>query len=291
MLPGMATKPRIVIVGPGNLGTSLAVSLRRAGYPIEAVIARSSGPSVRRAGKLATKIGARALSSLANSVRAKVVWFCVPDGEIAKAAGSLAGELDWKGKIALHSSGALTSDELGKLRRKGASVASVHPLMTFVRGSQPLLAGVSFAIEGDPAAVRIARRVVNDLGGHPYPIRKADKAAYHAWGTFVSPLFTALLATAEEVAGMAGVKGNAARRRMIPILLQTLANYAVFDAADAFSGPIIRGDAETVKRHLRVLREVPAAREVYSALARAALLYLPVKRKNSLKQILESHTR
>jgi predicted short-subunit dehydrogenase-like oxidoreductase (DUF2520 family) len=75
---------------------------------------------------------------------------------------------------------------------------------------------------------------------------------------------------------------------MIPILLQTLANYAAFGAAGAFSGPIIRGDVDTVKRHLHVLRAAPAARRVYSDLARAALQYLPVKNKRMLKQVLDS---
>jgi predicted short-subunit dehydrogenase-like oxidoreductase (DUF2520 family) len=147
---------------------------------------------------------------------------------------------------------------------------------------------VPFALEGDAAAVRVARRVIEDVGGDAYPIRKRDKAAYHAWGTFASPLFTALLAATEQVATLAGVNRKAAKRRMIPILLQTLANYAAFDAADAFSGPIIRGDVDTVKRHMRVLRGMPAAREVYSALARSALLYLPAKNKSALKRLLNS---
>ena len=200
----------------------------------------------------------------------------------------LAGTLRWKGRVALHSSGALTSDELSSLRKRGAAVASVHPLMTFVRRSRPSLAGVPFALEGDIVAVRVAARIVKDLGGHAYPIRKAEKAAYHAWGTFASPLFTALLATTEQVAAAAGVTPKAARRRMIPILLQTLANYASFDAAGAFSGPIVRGDVDTVKRHLRVLRKVPAAHEVYVSLARAALDYLPGKNKAALQRALRS---
>ena len=164
----------------------------------------------------------------------------------------------------------------------------MHPMMTFVRGSRPSLVGVPFALEGDAAAVRAARRVVRDLGGSAYSIRKKDKAAYHAWGTFASPLFTALLATTEHVAELAGVHRKEAKVRMIPILLQTLANYAAKNAAAAFSGPIVRGDVETVKRHLRVLREVPAARRVYSSLARAALQYLPVKQVKQLKQLLDS---
>ncbi len=289
MLPGMAGKPRVAIVGAGNLGSALAHSLQKAEYVIEAVIARSRGASLRKAQRLARQVGARAATDL-SGVEARLVWFCVPDAAIAAAAQSLAGKIEWKGRVAVHSSGALSGDELAVLRKRGAAVASVHPLMTFVRRSRPSLAGVPFAIEGDAAAVRVARRVVQDLGGLAYSIRKKDKAAYHAWGTFASPLFTALLATTEEVATLAGVSRKAARQRMIPILLQTLANYAAFGAAGAFSGPIVRGDVDTVKRHLRVLRGAGAGREVYVALAASALRYLPAKNKNEINQLLDSES-
>ena len=288
MLPGMRGKPRIAIVGAGNLASALGVSLRRAQYVIEAVIPRTRVGSVKKARSLAREVGARVWSGPPPDLNAEVVWFCVPDAEIARAAQSLAGKIRWKSTVALHSSGALTSDELEVLRERGAAVASVHPLMTFVRGSRPALAGVPFALEGDAAAVRVARRVVNDLGGRAHAIRKEDKSAYHAWGTFASPLFTALIATGEQVAVLAGVDRKAARRRMIPILLQTVANYAAFGAAEGFSGPIVRGDVDTVRLHLRVLRRAPAAQEVYLGLARAALRYLPVKNKEALKKVLRS---
>jgi len=290
MLPGMAAKPRVAIVGAGNFGTALALALQRARYTIDAVIVRSGGESLKKAQKLAKQVGARALTDLSLS-RAELIWFCMPDAEIAWAARSLAGTVDWKGRVVLHSSGALTSDALAVLRSRGATVASVHPLMTFVRGSRPSLAGVPFVLEGDAAAVRVGRRVVRDVGGIAYPIRKKDKGAYHAWGTFASPLFTALLATTEQVAALAGVNRKVAKQRMIPILVQTLVNYASFDAGDAFSGPIVRGDVDTVRQHLRVLRTLRAAREVYSALARAALRYLPAKNKSALKKLLESESR
>lgn len=161
-------------------------------------------------------------------------------------------------------------------------------MMTFVRGSRPPLAGVPFAVEGDFAAVRMARHIVKNLNGHAYSIRKADKAAYHAWGTFASPLLTALLVTSEQVATAAGLQPREAKRRMLPILKQTLANYAALDAAAALSGPMIRGDIDTVKRHLRILRRIPVAKEVYESLAQAALVYLPGKNKPMLARVLNS---
>jgi predicted short-subunit dehydrogenase-like oxidoreductase (DUF2520 family) len=284
----MAAKPEIAIVGAGNLGSALAMSLRRAGYRIESVTARSPGASLKKAQKLAKQVGAVASVGLPASLRAEVVWFCVPDREIARAAQAYAGQVAWRGKVALHSSGALPSNELDALRRRGAAVASVHPMMTFVPNSRPSLAGVPFTIEGDARAVRLARRIVNDVAGQDYPIRKREKAAYHAWGAFASPLFAALLATAEEVAAVAGVARREARRRMIPILLQTLANYASLGAAGAFSGPIVRGDVDTVNRHLRVLRQIPAAHAVYLSLACAALRDLPAKNKAALRRTLAS---
>jgi predicted short-subunit dehydrogenase-like oxidoreductase (DUF2520 family) len=287
----MSAKPRIAIVGAGSLASALAVALHDAGYAIDEIVSREQAASLRRARRLARQVGASAATVARARMQAEVVWFCVPDGAITGAAESLADAVEWKGRVALHSSGALTSDELALLRRRGAASASVHPLMTFVRGSRPSLVDVPFALEGDTAAVRMARRIVKKLGGRKYSIRKEDKAAYHAWGTFASPLLTALLVTGEHVAAAAGVRRKAARQMMLAMIRQTLANYAALEGAGAFSGPIIRGDIDTVKRHLRTLRSIPLAQEVYVSLARAALAYLPGKNKRTLERTLKSSAR
>ena len=286
-----AKKPRVAIVGAGNLAGALALALRGAGYKIEQIISRDRPASLRRARQLAGQAGASAVITGKANIRANLVWFCVPDGSIASAAEALKEAANWTGKAALHSSGALSSDVLAVLRRRGAAVASVHPFMTFVRGSRPALLGVPFAVEGDAAAVRIAQQIVKSLGGHAHSIRKQNKAAYHAWGTFASPLLTSLLVTSEQIAAAAGAPGKTARRRMLPIVGQTLANYAAFGGAGAFSGPIIRGDGDTIKKHLRILRNMPIAREVYVGLARAALAYLPGKNKSALENSLKSSRR
>lgn len=281
-----SAKPRIAIVGAGNLASALAISLYEAGYVIEQIVSRSGAASLRRAQRRGREVGAPAIAAERAKIRAEIVWFCVPDGAIAAAAQSLVEATDWSGKVALHSSGALTSDELAVLRKQGASVASVHPLMTFVRGSRPALAGVPFAIEGDSIAVRTARTIVRNLRGQPFTIRKEHKGVYHAWGTFTSPLLTALLAASERVAVAAGVNRKAARERMLPILRQTLANYARLGAAESFSGPIPRGDVATVKKHLKVLGKIPQAREVYIALTRTAMRDLPARNRAALEKIL-----
>jgi predicted short-subunit dehydrogenase-like oxidoreductase (DUF2520 family) len=282
----MARKPSIAIVGPGRLGSALALELDRADYRITEIVAGSSNASRRKARALAKLVRARlAVSDV--RLDADLVWFCVPDREIAWAARRLSDAVDWRGKFALHSSGALASDELRGLRLRGAAVASVHPLMTFVHGSAPSLKGVPFALEGDLAALRVARRIVRDLGAAPFPISKNRKMAYHAWGAFTSPLLIALLVTGERVARAAGLSTTATRNKMLPILQQTLANYVKLGPARAFSGPIVRGDASTVQQHLRVLKKIPGAREVYAALALAGLRHLPAGNRAELEKVLK----
>ena len=154
--------------------------------------------------------------------------------------------------------------------------------MTFIDGSLPDLEAVTFAIEGDAAAVRLSESIVRSLKGVPRRIRKQDKPAYHAFATMICPLLVALLASAEEAARLAGISPREARRRMRPIISQTLANHQTFGPAKAFTGPIARGDIETVRPHLEALAKSPSARNTYAALAQAALGLLPSQKKTEL---------
>ena len=287
-------KPAIAIVGAGSLATFLAVRLREAGFTITEIIARDSPPSRRRAQALAAKVGAQAVTAHFAELDATLLWFCVPDREIRRAASCLAdyllaralGGQKIKVRFALHSSGALSSRELDSFRTIGAAVASAHPLMTFVAGARPSLAGVPFAMEGDAAATRVARRIVRELGGESFVLPASRKAAYHAWATMTSPLLLAFLVTLEEAALAAGLTRQDARRKSLPIIRQTLENYSRLGPAQSFSGPLVRGDAQTVAKHLAVLKKHPGAREVYVELARAALRGLPVKNRDELERLL-----
>ena len=285
-MPRAQVKPTIAIVGAGRLGSALAHELNDAGYQIREIVSRENETSRRRAGKLAESLGVRQSEMKSAVLDADLIWFCVPDGQIVIAARALAKQTQWKGKIAFHSSGALASDELKVLRKRSASVAAVHPLMTFVHSAAPSLRGVPFTVEGDASANQAARRVVRDLCGDSFTIQKKDKLAYHAWGAFASPLLIAALVAAEEVAGVAGIPASLARKRMLPIITQTLANYAAFGPDAAFSGPIVRGDVETVRQHLKVLKKMPDAKEVYVALARIAIKHLPAGNKKKLSRLL-----
>ena len=282
----MRGKPQIAIVGAGRLGSALSLALAKAGYRVNEIISRDTLGSQKRAREIARSTRSFSTTLKTANLDSDLIWFCVPDREIAVAARALIRSAEWKGKVVFHSSGALASDELNVLRRRGAAVASVHPMMTFVRGSIPSLKGVAFALEGDARAARVARRVTRDLGGEAFPISKANKIAYHAWGGFSSPLLVAMLATAEQVASAAGLSAIEARKIMLPIVRQTLANYSALGPAGAFSGPIVRGDVPIVRQHLRTLNRIPGAKEVYIALARAALQYLPARNRKELKKLL-----
>src|ERR1700688_1079069 len=295
----MTRKPSIAIVGAGSLATFLAAALNDAGFTITEIIARDTPQSRRHARALAARVGARTVTTRSAMLDTTLLWFCVPDREIRGSASALAGHLSTRAaahkknrvrsrvRFAFHSSGALLSCELEPLRKAGIAVASVHPLMTFVAGTHPSLTGVPFAMEGDRAATQVARQIVRKLGGESFSLPAARKAAYHAWATLTSPLLLAFLVTLEEAASAAGLTREDARRKSLPIIRQTLANYSRLGPAPSFSGPLIRGDAETVAKHLAALKKHPGAREVYVALARAALRGLPVKNRDRLSRLLE----
>lgn len=286
-MPKARRKPLAVsIVGPGRLGTALALSLSKAGYVVRDLVVREGRGVSRQATKLARQVKARAFALGEAQLESDLVWITVPDDAIASVAASLAASQAWRGKRVFHSSGALTSDVLGLLREKGAKVASVHPGMTFVSRSVPRMKGVPFGVEGDPAAVRLAKKVISDLGGNVFPIAKNDKVLYHAFGSFASPMLIALMAALENVGKAAGIKQRDLRTMAAPLLRQTLNNYLVHGANEAFSGPMVRGDVATIRRHLEGLRKVPQARDAYVTLAKIALRELPVGNREELEKEL-----
>ena len=124
----MAFKPRIAIVGPGRLGSALALELSRAGYRVSEIVSGNSASSRRKARLLARQVHATAGVRRTRACDADLIWFCVPDREIARAARQLRRPADWKGKIALHSSGAL-----GERRTATCCGVAVRPWRRYIR--------------------------------------------------------------------------------------------------------------------------------------------------------------
>lgn len=282
----MAKKPSITIVGPGNVASVLAPALRRAGYRIDEIVSRDLPDSIRRARALAKKTGASAAMLTRARFDAMVLWICSTDDAIAPVARLLAKRrsVPWREKVVLHASGALTSDELAALQKRGAAVASAHFMQTFAPGSKPTLE-VPFAVEGDKRAKEVALQLGRDLRAKPFVIRKGSKVLYHAMGSFSSPMVVAALSLGEELGRVVGLSPGQIKLVMAPIFSRTAENYLKNGTKVAFGGPINRGNIATLKKHLHDLKKVPEARAAYVPLAKAAMKRLPVKNRKQLEEL------
>lgn len=278
----------VAIVGTGNVARVLSVALLNAGVRVSEIITRDAEESKKKGEKLARYVMARASTVNNASIKAKTVWLCVADGSISEVAEQLARlPVSWRGKVVFHASGALTSAELDVLRKKGAAVASLHPMNTFLETSSNDLQGTPFGVEGDAVAVRTGKRIARKLshGASVYTIRAEHKPLYHALGSFTSPLTISNLDVAERIAKSIGIPD--ARELMSVILRRTVENFIKNGSKGAFSGPIRRGDAATVRKHLTELKKIPKAEAVYRALALNAVEHLPSKNHAELRAILK----
>src|SRR5215475_13996854 len=122
-----AHKTTIPLIGAGNLARTLGPALRKAGYKIDAVAARETASSRRRAAMLARSLGARAIPVAQAGPNSDIIWICHTDDALPETGRNLARQRGWRGKIVFHSSGALGSGVLAQLQRAGAHVASLHP--------------------------------------------------------------------------------------------------------------------------------------------------------------------
>jgi predicted short-subunit dehydrogenase-like oxidoreductase (DUF2520 family) len=275
------------LVGSGQLARVLALALHDAGYRISEIISRDLPDSKKRAQALARKVGSVARSFADADLSAGVIWLCVADDVIPQCAQSLAAMRSmWKGRMVLHSSGALSSEELQPFRRLGAVAATAHPLMSFVAGSPGTLAGVPVAIEGDIQALPRLKAILRRLGASAFKIEKSSKPAYHAFGAFSSPLLIAYLSVMESVGELAGLGRLETRKRAEGIVRTTINNYFKDGPEASLSGPLRRGDTGTIRRHLRALEREPSLAEIYRGLIMASLKNLRVKNREEIARLV-----
>jgi len=177
-----------------------------------------------------------------------------------------------RGHVVLHLSGALTRALLAPLADAGAATGSMHPLMTV--SLEPADAarhfrGAAFVLEGDLEAVGVADALVRRLGGVPLTLAPEAKPLYHAGAVFASNYLVTMLAEALRLLGEAGIGHEAALAALLPLARATLDNVAAAGPAGALTGPIARGDAATLRRHLSALPHRDA--ELYRAVGRQTL--------------------
>ncbi|HZI93261.1 MAG TPA: Rossmann-like and DUF2520 domain-containing protein [Patescibacteria group bacterium] len=271
-----ATSTRIAMVGAGRAATGLAGALKRRGYRITGFFARRRGSAVRAAAAIGLRGGVA--GDLAALVRdADIVLLCVPDAEIPRVADALSRlpAPGVRGKVVMHTSGAVGASAIASLRQAGARVGCLHPLVSFPPGDAATfdLEGVAFAIGGDPAALRAGRALAKGVGGLPLAIADRDRAAYHLAATMVASGTAALLDVGIEIArrrlGLSRARAGAA---LTTLLASVLRNVKQDGASKGLTGPVSRGDIGTVGRHLASLRkEDSSVRELYRLLSLRAI--------------------
>jgi predicted short-subunit dehydrogenase-like oxidoreductase (DUF2520 family) len=279
----------VSIIGPGNWGSSLAHALVANGVPLLEVVVNAARGRSAGYGKRARALPLITLDRA--RLDADILWLCVPDAAIAQVTRRLVQQVaargsKLEGQIVVHSSGALSGQVLERAARDGASVASVHPLMSFPTRTPVSLQGVPFGVEADAASRRILNAIVRRIGGRPFAVQGSSKVLYHVVGMLSSPLLVSHLVAAQQVAELAGFSTRQAQRLIEPIALATLENVFLQGSGKSFSGPIARGDVETIRLHLRALKPHPMLAGVYRSLALLALDVLPSPGKRAIRRLL-----
>lgn len=276
----------VSIVGAGRVGRALGRRLHELGWHVGAVTGRSI--STARAAVRVIGAGQPLDGPTHQVLNSRVVLITTPDSAIEGVAKNLAqlGGSEWSGKAVLHTSGALDSSVLQPLADLGAATGSIHPMQTFSNQNIPDLANCMFGIEGGPAALRVARKMVHQMGGVAVRLSGANKAAYHAAGSFACAYVLALMEAATRLLMTQGFKRRQAMRALLPLTRQTLDNFERVGPLAAWTGPLARGDYSTIERHVKALADFePEYLEAYKTLSRLKAKVLAAQPGPMLKQL------
>jgi predicted short-subunit dehydrogenase-like oxidoreductase (DUF2520 family) len=265
----------LAIIGAGRVGRALGRRLHELGWRIGAVTTRSEA-SARRAVRF---IGAgKPHASMTRQILAsRVILIATPDDEIAAVAQNLAriGAEELRGKVALHTSGAMDARVLDPVKACGAAVGSLHPLQSFSGAAVPSLEGKVFAVEGEALAVRTARQIARSLGGSPVRIAGEKKILYHAAAAMAAGHVLAVGEAAAQLLVSLGMRRSEAVRALLALTRQVLENLEQLGPRTAWTGPLSRGDYKIVEAHLEALQQSPdefvQAYEVLNRLAARVL--------------------
>ena len=262
----------VTIIGPGRAGGALAIALSRADYRIDRLVYRTHFPSQVLA-ELGEGVGTAAFDD-AGPIESDVVILAVADDVIAETASRIRGKLS-AGAVVLHTSGALSSDELKPLESEVAGIGSMHPLLSIsdpVSGAESIR-GVYFCVEGTAPAVTVATALAKAVGGIPFHVEPAQKALYHASAVMAAGHVTALFSLAVAMLARCGPDAAEAHRILLPLLESTVRNLSDNSASTALTGPFARLDRYTVERHVAALKDagLELAEAAYLDLALSSL--------------------
>ncbi len=256
MTPRNLANRRLVIVGAGVVGRALGKAAREAGLPVSCVISRF----LHRAREACRFIGeGEPTTDPAAAASGNLLMLATIDRVLESSAERIAKATKLpRGSIAFHCSGAFPGEAIGVLRGARAAVGSLHPLQAFASPEEGmlLLPGSSFAVEGDPRAVPVLANLARIVGGRPVRIGAEDKALYHAAAAVTS---NGVVAIAHLGTSMLGSVPSFSKDPFTPLrslLRGTLRNLERLGPAEALTGPIVRGDVETVREHIAALKRM-----------------------------------
>jgi len=276
--PHPSGHPRIGIIGAGRVGTALGVALSRAGWPVVAVASRD----VARRANFARLIPAARPFSEAPAVldEADLVLLTVPDDAVAAVTAKLRL---YGGQALVHTSGLLPANVLEPALAAGARGGAFHPLVAFADLERAVasLVGATVAVDAEPPLLGVLGEMAEAIGAQPVRIGGGGRAAYHAAAVLAAGGFVGLLHAIAEVGRGAGLDEAGSLAIYAPLIRQSLANAESLGIDAALTGPVVRGDEQTIRAHLDALRRLApgalrlyraaAAREVEIAVARGAL--------------------
>ena len=234
------------------VGTAMAVLLQKAGHRIAAV----SDPRPAAFKRAVTFLGPVAkikTSALADT--AECFLITTPDGLIKSACVELSSNPALAGRYVFHVSGAGGLDLLDSAKKAGAFVGCIHPLQSFssIEGAVESLPGSYFGMTVASGARTVAGRLVSDFKGIPLRIRADQKPLYHAAACIASNYFVCLMSCVEALCRACGIPAEDARRAFLPLVSGSMKNIRNHGAVQALTGPIARGDLETLEKHLLAL--------------------------------------
>lgn len=282
------------VIGPGRVGTALALALADAGHTVVAVAGRAGADDAAASRFAAAVPVTRVTTPSQVTARADLVLLTVGDDDLPEVVRDLAADAAVRpGVHVVHTSGRHGSDVLRPLALAGARVAACHPAQTFPTpaAGRRDLPGTAWAVTTAPDDRAWAHALVATLGGEAVDVREVDRVRYHAALSVGANGTSAVVALARDLLLAAGIAEPG--RFLTPLVTSSAGNAAEHGAA-ALTGPVRRGDRATVHAHLADLRVVlPEAVPAYRALARLALSYarragLDEERAGAIRSILDA---
>jgi predicted short-subunit dehydrogenase-like oxidoreductase (DUF2520 family) len=256
---------RIALIGAGRVGTAVTEVLRRRGHEVTGVSSRLAESAERAAARLHSTT----FDHRSGLPAADVILLGVPDDAVESVVAEIAPWLE-AGTIVIHFAGALGLSPLKKASDSGAGIAALHPVQTFpdIERGIERLPGSAWGVTAPPATARWAEALVAaDLEGLPVLVPDEARSIWHAAAVSTSNGIAALLAVGEAMLAAIGIADP--QRVLGPLAAGTVANAGERGGAESLTGPVVRGEKESIGRHLKALTDAsPHLVDDYALIAR-----------------------